>query len=268
MRSSWPTASAAGWLRNRSTPERSEVTYLVSNWKMYPTTEEAVVLFAEIQNGLRARARRGQALPTCVVCPPFVSLPVLKALADPEVLKLGAQNCHPEASGPFTGEISAPMLKGVAEYVLIGHSERRAAGETDEQIACKVAACAAAGLRPMLCVGEDERTDAAVSQAEERLIAGLSRVDAGRCPVLVVYEPTWAVGADHPADVDYVSLLVEHLKRRMAAAGISRPEVIYGGTVTPQNAGRFAELNVLDGVGATRAGLVPEDFLALVDQLS
>jgi triosephosphate isomerase len=244
------------------------VKYLVSNWKMYPTTDEAVAVFAEIQNGLRTRAGRGKALPTCVVCPPFVSLPVLKAFADPEVVRLGAQNCHPEPRGPFTGEISASMLKGLADYVLVGHSERRATGETDEQIACKVAACAGAGLRPMLCVGEDERADAAASQAEERLIAGLSRVDPRSCPVLVVYEPTWAVGADRPADVDYVSRVVGHLKRRMADAGIPRPEVIYGGTVTPQNVGRFAEIDVLDGVGATRAGLVPEDFLALVDQLS
>src|SRR5688500_12499556 len=121
---------------------------------MYPTTDEAVMLFSEIQKGLQDRACRGRALPTCVICPPFVSLPVLKALAGPGAVNLGAQNCHPEASGPFTGETSAPMLKGAAEYVLVGHSERRAAGETDEQIACKVAAVAAAGLRPMLCVGE------------------------------------------------------------------------------------------------------------------
>ena len=242
--------------------------YLLSNWKMYPTTDEALSLFAEIQKGLRTRVGRGEALPTCVVCPPFVSLPVLKALADPELVKLGAQNCHWEPRGPFTGEISAEMLKGVAEYVLVGHSERRAAGETDEQIACKVAACAAAGLRPMLCVGEDERTDAAASQAEERLIAGMSQIDPRRCPLLVVYEPTWAVGGDRPADEDYVCRLVEHLKHRMADAGVARPEVVYGGTVTPQNAGRFAALEVLDGVGATRAGLDAEDFLALVDQLT
>lgn len=241
--------------------------YLVSNWKMYPTTGEAVALLTEIQDGLRARAREVKQLPRCVVCPPFVSLPVLKPLADPELVRLGAQNCHWETRGPFTGEISAGMLEGLAEYVLIGHSERRAAGETDEQIACKVAACAAAGLKPMLCVGEDERTDAAASQAEERLIAGLSLIDPGRCAVPVVYEPTWAVGSDRPADVDYVRRLVEHLKCRMSAAGIDRPEVIYGGTVTPQNARQFAALEMLDGVGATRAGLEAGKFLALVDQL-
>lgn len=242
--------------------------YLVSNWKMYPTTGEAVALFTQIQNGLRARACDGKPIPLCVVCPPFVSLPVFKVLADPELVQLGAQNCHWEPSGPFTGEISAPMLKGLADYVLVGHSERRAAGETDEQIAGKVAACAAAGLRPMLCVGEDERTDAAASQAEERLIAGISRIDPRSCSVLVVYEPTWAVGGDRPADVDYVRRLVEHLKCRMAGAGIARPEVIYGGTVTPQNAHQFASLPVLDGVGATRAGLDASDFLALADQLT
>jgi triosephosphate isomerase (TIM) len=242
--------------------------YLISNWKMYPTTDQAVTLFAEIQKGLRARADEGRAMPLSVVCPPFVSLPLLRSFADPSLVMLGAQNCHSEQSGPFTGEISAAMLKGMAEYVLVGHSERRAAGETDEQIACKVAACAAAGLRPLLCVGEDERTDSAASQSEERLIAGISRIDPGEHPVTVVYEPTWAVGADRPADVDYVCRLVEHLKRRMSAAGIAQPEVVYGGTVTPDNAGQFAELDLLDGVGATRAGLNAGDFLALVDCLT
>lgn len=242
--------------------------YLVSNWKMYPTTGEAVALFAEIQRGLRARADEGRAMPLPVICPPFLSLPLIKAFADPGLVKLGAQNCHSEQRGPFTGEISAAMLTGIVDYVLLGHSERRAAGETDEQIAGKVAACAAAGLRPLLCVGEDERTDSAASQSEERLIAGISRIDPAKYPVTVVYEPTWAVGAGRPADVDYVCRLVEHLKRRMSDAGISKPEVIYGGTVTPDNAGQFARLDLLDGLGATRAGLNAGDFLALVDCLS
>ncbi len=184
--------------------------YLLSNWKMYPTITGAVALFAEIQQGLRLRADAGRPIPVSILCPPFVSLALIRAFADHDLVRLGAQNCHWEPGGPHTGEISAPMLKEVADYVMVGHSERRLAGETDDQVAAKVQAAASAGLTPILCVGEDERTDSAASQSEERLLAGLARIDAGRQPVLVVYEPTWAVGADRPADVDYVCGVVEH----------------------------------------------------------
>jgi triosephosphate isomerase len=160
------------------------------------------------------------------------------------------------------------MLKELVDYVLIGHSERRAAGETDEQIAKKMAAAARAELIPVLFVGEDRRTSSAVSQSEERLIAGLSRIDPERQRVLVVYEPTWAVGAARPADVTYVCEVVTHLKARMADIGVKEPEVIYGGTVTANNVEQFAQLDVLDGVGATRASLNARDFLAMLDQLA
>lgn len=244
------------------------MTYLIANWKMYTTTTEAVALFAEIQQGLRQRADEGKVLPLCIICPPFVSLALIRAFIDHDVARLGAQNCHSESEGPYTGEISPTMLKELVDYVLVGHSERRAAGETDTDIAAKVAAVARAGLTPVLFVGEDERTDSAASQREKRLIAGLSRIDAPKHPILVVYEPTWAVGAERPADVTYVGQVVKHLKARMLELGIPNPEVVYGGTVTARNVQQFAELDVLDGVGATRASLNAQDCLAMVDRLS
>ena len=151
---------------------------------------------------------------------------------------------------------------------MVGHSERRRAGETDDQIAAKVAAVTRAGLTPILFVGEDERTDSAASQSEKRLVAGLSLIDAPRHHVLVVYEPTWAVGAERPADVTYVNEVVSYLKARMVDLGVESPAVIYGGTVTAGNVGQFAGLEVLDGVGATRASLASDQFLAMVDELS
>jgi triosephosphate isomerase len=244
------------------------VNYLLSNWKMYPTTVEAVALFSEIQRGLRQRADAGRRLPETIIFPPFLALPVIRTFLDDDLVRLGGQNCHWEACGPYTGEISPAMLREVADFVMLGHSERRMAGETDEQIASKVQAAAAAGLTPVVCVGEDQRTDSAASQSERRLVAALDRFDPASHRILVVYEPTWAVGGDRPADVGYVCEVVEHLKVRMAEIGVEKPQVVYGGTVTAENVGQFTALDILDGVGATRACLNAEDFLALVDRLT
>lgn len=242
--------------------------YLLANWKMYTTTVEAVALFAQIQQGLRARAGADRTLPLSIICPPYLSLVLIRALIDHDLARLGAQNCHWMAEGPCTGEISPAMVREVADYVLLGHSERRAAGETDEMIARKVRAAAEAGLIPVLFVGEDERTRSAVSQSQSRLVAGLQDFDTERHRVLVVYEPTWAVGAEQPADVTYVAEVVGGLKDQMVELGIASPEVIYGGTVTAENIHRFAEIDNLDGVGATRASLSAKDFLCLLDQLT
>ncbi|MFN2504961.1 MAG: triose-phosphate isomerase, partial [Acidimicrobiales bacterium] len=130
--------------------------YLLANWKMHTTVEQAVALVQVIQEGLRERTSRGRQLPSVIVCPPFVSLAPVRAVVDERLVRLGAQNCHWEKEGPHTGEIPPVMLTGLAQYVLVGHSERRAAGESDEQIARKVMAAAAADLTPILFVGEDE----------------------------------------------------------------------------------------------------------------
>ena len=242
--------------------------YLLANWKMHTTVGQAVALLARIQEGLRGRAGPGNALPLPIVCPPFVSLVPMRALADPELVRLGAQNCHWEPEGPYTGEVSTPMLADLVDYVLVGHSERRAAGDTDEQIAGKVAAAARAGLTPVLFVGEDERGEDAARRSGERLAQGLSRVDVARQPVLVVYEPAWAIGADQPAEPGYVSDVVEDLKGQLRRLGHPDPHVVYGGTVSEETIEEFADLPVLDGVGATRASLDPDKFLAMVDRLT
>lgn len=242
--------------------------YVVANWKMYPTREQAVELLATVQAGLEDRLRGTTAALTVVVCPPYVSLESLHGVIDPRLVRLGAQNCHWEWEGPYTGEISAAMLKGLVDYVLIGHSERRAAGETDEQIARKVSAVADAGLTPILFVGEDEPTDSALDDAERRLAQGLAELDLARHQVLVVYEPTWAIGAEQPARAGHVSRVVEQLKARLGDLGASEPQIIYGGTVNPDNVEQLARLEVLDGVGATRASLDAGEFLRIVDRVA
>ena len=242
--------------------------YLLSNWKMHTTVDEAVALSRRIDEGLRERARGDGSVPTVIICPPFVSLAAVREAREEPLARLGAQNCHWEAEGPYTGEISPTMLSGLVDYVLIGHSERRAAGETDEQIAKKVPAAAAAGLTPILFVGEDEPTGAAIEETERRLGQGLGQLDLAEHRPLVVYEPTWAIGGEEAAAPDHVRAVVEHLKRRLEALGLSDPEVIYGGTVNADNVDALAAIEVLDGVGATRAGLDVEQFLHILDRVA
>ena len=240
--------------------------YVLANWKMYLGRDQAAELLRTAQAGLAERSSAGGELPTLIVCPPFTSLSPLSALVDPRLVKLGAQNCHWEAEGPYTGEVSPRMLAELVEFVLIGHSERRAAGESDGQIAKKVAAAAEAGLTPILFVGEDEPTSSAAEEAERRLERGLSEVDLERRNVLVVYEPTWAIGADRPAESGHVRGVVEQLKDRLGELGATRPEVIYGGTVNVDNVEQFTGIDVLDGVGATRGSLEASDLLRIVDR--
>jgi triosephosphate isomerase len=244
------------------------VKYFLASWKMYPTVDEAVALLEGIQAGLRARADSGALLPQVIICPPFVALVPLRAMVDDSLVHLGAQNCHWEQEGPYTGEISARMLRGLAEYVLIGHSERRAMGETDEQIAGKVAAAAEVGVVPILFVGEDGQDSEQLRQTEQRLRQGLSGIDPSTQPVLVVYEPIWAIGVENAAAGTHVRRTVEHLKSVLLGLGVREPTVIYGGSVAPHNVDELAALDVLDGLGATRASLDLERLFPIVDRLT
>ncbi len=235
---------------------------------MYLDRRRAAQLLQAVQAGLRERFPSGTPPVSVILCPSFVSIETLHAGMEPRLVRLGAQNCHPESEGPFTGEISVRVLEGLVDYVMVGHGERRALGESDEEIARKVAAVASAGLTPILFVGEDEPTDSALERTEERLTRGLAGVEVAKHPALVVYEPTWAIGADDAASADHVRGVVQQLKTRLAELGSGEPRVIYGGTVTPENVEQFARLQVLDGVGATRAGLDPESFLRIVDRVA
>jgi triosephosphate isomerase len=160
------------------------------------------------------------------------------------------------------------MLAGLVDYVMVGHSERRRAGETDEQIARKVAAVADHAMTPILFVGEDEPTAAAAEETEARLTRSLARLDLARQPVVVVYEPAWAIGAEVPAAADHVRTVVGRVKQRLREKGAQRPAVIYGGTVTADNVGAFTAIDVLDGVGATRATLDARQFVTIVEHVA
>ncbi len=242
--------------------------YVLANWKMYPTIEQARAVLAGVQAGLADQVDAESRLPRVIVCPPFVALAPLRALVDDRLVRLGAQNCHWEQRGPYTGEISASMLRGLVDYVMVGHSERRTAGEADEQIAAKVAAVAAAGLVPIVFVGEDDVDDDPCGATEERLRRALSRIDPTAQPFVVVYEPAWAIGAAKPAPRDHVRRAVHHLKAVLAELGTPKPVVLYGGAVDEDNLDQLLSLENLDGVGATRATLDADSFLHIIDRVA
>ena len=166
---------------------------------MNTTPDTAVSLASGIRDRLEGRKVDQTRV---IVCPPFVSLDsVARALEGSEV-SVGAQNLHSEPSGAFTGEISAEMLRGLAEFVIVGHSERRTLfAESDELIGAKVEAASAAGLKPILCVGEtlQQRSAGEARETVERQVAnGLSKVN-DVSQTMIAYEPVWAIGTGEAA---------------------------------------------------------------------
>jgi len=232
---------------------------LVANWKLYPSTiTEALKL---------ARASDHK---NVVVCPPFSFLSSVK-----KVLKhaaLGAQDVFWEELGPHTGEVSAAMLKSVGvQYVIVGHSERRKMGETDEMVSAKVAAALIAGLKVILCVGEPlsvrrKGVAHAVRFVEKQLtknLASTTHYSLLSTRLLIAYEPIWAVGTGKPDKPEETAHIVARIKHLLSTRySLLTPRVLYGGSVNAKNAKRF--LRVTDGALVGGVSLKHRDFREVV----
>jgi triosephosphate isomerase len=203
------------------------------------------------------------------VCPPFTSIPAAAVALAGSTIALGAQNMHAGDEGPFTGEISAPMLRefGV-RYVLLGHSERRRfAAETDETIAWKIPAALRHGLTPVVIVGESfevhekgKAIDVVVQQLRTAFV-DVSAADASRC--VVAYEPIWAIGSglsDEPSQSDAVMGAL-----RECVPGLSGVPMLYGGSMKPANAPAIMAQPNIDGGLVGGASLEVGSFRAIVD---
>ena len=241
---------------------------VAGNWKMHGSLAGN----AELLLGLR------ELLPAssvdCVVCPPFVYLPAVGAALAGSAIELGAQDvCEQSESGAFTGEVSASMLREVGcRYAIAGHSERRAIyGESDELVARKFAAALAAGLVPILCVGESlqEReagaTEAVVIRQLDAVIDAVGVAALGRG--VLAYEPVWAIGTGRTASPEQAQEVHACLRGRIAAidatiAGSMR--VLYGGSVKAGNAKDIFAMPDVDGGLIGGASLKAAEFAAIV----
>jgi triosephosphate isomerase (TIM) len=240
---------------------------------MHKTHLEGIQLTQKLAWGLAAEDTDAVEV---VVCPPFTALRAVGTLIDGDRLPLGlgAQNCHPEPEGPYTGEVSAPMLARLGcGYVIVGHSERREQfGETDELVNRKAKAVMAAGMRPIVCVGEtlQQREAGRTAEVVEGQVRGsLAAIPAEQVAGLVVaYEPVWAIGTGRAATAEdaqetiaLVRGVVADLAGRAAADGL---RVQYGGSVKAGNAEDLAVQPDVDGALVGGASLDADEFAMIV----
>jgi triosephosphate isomerase (TIM) len=241
---------------------------MAANWKMHKTPDETEAFLADFL------PRAEQSGPEIVVCPPFTSLRTAVELCVQSRVRVAAQNMHEEEDGAYTGEVSAPMLLDLGvQGVILGHSERRQYfNETDEALARKVPAALAAGLEPILCVGESEaqrdadETEAVLTRQIDADLAEVSDEHLGT--VVIAYEPIWAIGTGRTATTeqaqDAIALIRGLIEARSAeAAGAVR--ILYGGSVKPDNAAELISQPDVDGALVGGASLDPDDFAAIVD---
>jgi len=247
---------------------------IAGNWKMNKTVAEARHLVSELVPGLQTVSGVDK-----VLCPPFTSLLAVAALLEGTEIGLGAQTLYWEESGAFTGEISPSMVAELCRYVIIGHSERRQYfDETDATVNRKVQAALAHGLSPIVCVGEtleenqSGRTSEVVVRQIQRGLAGLSAapnlVQAGPVPLIVAYEPVWAIGTGLPATGEGANAVVANFIRTPLAemfgeAFAQSVRVLYGGSVKGSNAAEFFDQPEIDGALVGGASLKATEFIQI-----
>jgi triosephosphate isomerase (TIM) len=250
-------------MSNLGSPRRPIV---AGNWKMNTTIDEGLTLVDAIRPLLDDVSSVDR-----VVCPPFVSLHGIADRLRGSEIAVGAQNVYVEPKGAFTGEISVPMLVGLARYVIVGHSERRTLfGEDDDIVAKKIRAVQAAGLLPILCVGETlaERhwgaTESVLRRHVHTALDGLTSVEG----LVVAYEPVWAIGTGRAATADdanegcrFIRVELEALFGEKIAEAT---RIQYGGSVTADNASEFFSQPDIDGALVGGASLVAESFAGIV----
>ena len=241
---------------------------IAGNWKMNKTASEAAALIEGIKKEVADVSKVD-----VVVCPPFTDLKEAAAACAGSNVELGAQNVHWEASGAFTGEISAAMLKDLGvKYVIIGHSERRQYfGETDETVNKRTKAALAAGLIPIVCVGETlaERDGGKMETVVVRQTkAGLADLGAELSKVVVAYEPVWAIGTGRtasPAQAQEVHALIRRTLAEMAGGDLANTiRIQYGGSMKPENAKELMSQPDIDGGLIGGAALKADSFAAII----
>jgi triosephosphate isomerase len=230
----------------------------VANWKMHTARADARAFAAELGRELASRAARGE----IVVAPAF---PLLDAARDPESRwSLACQNVAAEAEGAFTGEVSAAMASDAGcRYAIVGHSERRRLfGEDGPLLARKIARCREANLTPIYCIGEtaEERDAGLTATTLVRQLDALSTDPPSR-PLVVAYEPVWAIGTGRTASAEDCGAACGHIAELLSSRRDLR--ILYGGSVTPENAGTLVSARSTGGFLVGGASLSAASFAAI-----
>ncbi|HEY2598982.1 MAG TPA: triose-phosphate isomerase [Candidatus Dormibacteraeota bacterium] len=248
----------------------AEKALLAANWKMNPTDGGAAL---ELVNAILPAAASNVDQVEVALFPPYPWLLGVAEVLGESGVKLGAQDCFWEMSGAYTGEVSPKMLEGWCQWVLVGHSERRAyLGETDEMVAKKAAAALACNLSVILCVGElDEHYvagtgDEVVSAQVKAGLSGLSADDSAR--LVMAYEPVWAIGTGKSADPEHAYKTMRLIRRvvgeTIGAGAAKKVRVLYGGSVNAANVQSYVELPLCDGCLVGGASLKADEFSEIV----
>ena len=241
---------------------------IVGNWKMNGSRASNAALLSQIADGLTS------ASVACAVCPPAPYLAQCEALLSGGLIAWGGQDVSVHTGGAYTGEVAASMLVELGcRYVIVGHSERRAYhGESNGLVARKAVAALAAGLTPIVCVGEtlDERqaehTEEVVGAQIDAVLALLDPADVGR--LVLAYEPVWAVGTGQVATPEIAQQVHAMLRARLNAknpVAADTVQILYGGSMKPDNARQLLAQPDIDGGLIGGAALKASDFLAIMD---
>ena len=240
---------------------------IAGNWKMNKTASEAV----ELVKALKPLVKEAKC--DVVVCVPAIDIPAVKKAVHGSKIRLGAQNVHYAERGAYTGEISAEMLKeyGV-QYVIIGHSERRQYfGETDETVNKRTLAALAAGLTPIVCIGEslDEREFGMTEKVLDKQIAADFVGVEDFSKIVVAYEPIWAIGTGKTATDAQANEAIGYIRKRMkkvyAGKNVGRMRIQYGGSMNAKNCKGLMAQPEIDGGLIGGASLRAEDFATIVN---
>lgn len=241
--------------------------YLIGNWKMHMLREDAIDFIFDIAE----QVPESSVLKT-IICPHYLLLRSI-ATRKGDYVGLGAQNMHYETEGPFTGEVSPVMLSNIgAEYVLIGHSERRTQfGETEDNINKKVMSAFANKLIPILCIGENalERdTDLTMNVIERQIYTAFRNVPAFLVTQTIVsYEPVWAIGTGQSASPEQVESVIKKVRaclaERYSQEVANSTSILYGGSVKPSNIESLNAIKDVDGFLVGQASLTSESFLEM-----
>ena len=242
---------------------------IAGNWKMNGTGQALVEARAITAAATDAGVR-------LALCPPATLLERMSREVAGTKLEIGGQDCHAEASGAFTGDVSAEMLaEAGAQLVILGHSERRAGyGETDAAVAAKASAALRAGLEPIICVGETraEREEGRALAVVTRQIRGSLPAELAGKPFTVAYEPVWAIGSGRSATSDQIAQVHAFLRaglvERFGTQTGTAIRLLYGGSVKPDNATEIFAIPEVDGALVGGASLTADDFCPILAALA